>query len=184
MNDGIAGAHTVVILYSKNTPQAKWQKLEIYSAVWNEVEQSGGVCMVVRLDDSPLPPVLGHKVFGKLNVSDPNSYKKLLEDLCGAILSGKTASSVVLEAFKLESSNPFRRIRAEYFEDRPDLLAKTFSPPDAQKTGALEEMLPCFLEGSRGTGKSMLLLSLRARNFLARHKASGSGQKIFGFYAK
>ena len=30
----------------------------------------------------------------------------------------------------------------------------------------------------------MLLLSLRARNFLSRHKASGGGQKIFGFYLK
>jgi hypothetical protein len=184
MNDGIAGAHTVIIIYSKHTPQAKWQKLEIYSAVWNEVEQSGGVCMVVKLDETPLPPVLGPKVFGNLNVADPNSYKTILEKLCNAILSGKTASSLVLEAFKLESSNPFRRVRAEYFEDRPDLLAKTFSPPDAQKTGALEEMKPCFLEGSRGTGKSMLLLSLRARNFLSRHKTIGGGQKVFGFYLK
>lgn len=58
MNDGIADAHTVIILYSKHTPQAKWQKLGIYSAVWNEVAQSGGVCMVVRLDDSQIPPVL------------------------------------------------------------------------------------------------------------------------------
>ncbi len=45
-------------------------------------------------------------------------------------------------------------------------------------------MKPCFLEGSRGTGKSMLLLSLRARNFLARHKGIAGGQKVFGFYLK
>ncbi len=184
MNQGIADAHTVIILYSQHTPKAKWQNLEIKSAVWNEVAQSGGVCIVVKLDDSAIPPVLGPKVYGKLDVSDPRSYRKLLEDLCGAILPGKTASSLVSEAFRCESSNPFRRVRAEYFEDRPDLLAKTFAPPDALKTGALEEMKPCFLEGSRGTGKSMLLLSLRARNFLARHKANGSAYKIFGFYLK
>jgi hypothetical protein len=184
MNDGIADAHTVIIFYSQHTPQANWQKLEINSAVWNEIAQSGGVCVVVRLDDTPIPPILGPKVYGTVHVADDQSYRKLLEDLCNAILLGKTASSLVSEAFRCESSNPFRRVRAEYFEDRPDLLAKTFAPPDALKTGALEEMKPCFLEGSRGTGKSMLLLSLRARNFVARHKASGNGYRIFGFYLK
>ncbi|MCI0537347.1 MAG: toll/interleukin-1 receptor domain-containing protein [Verrucomicrobiales bacterium] len=184
MNEGIAEAHTVIILYSRHTPNANWQKLEINSAVWNEVAQAGGVCVVVKLDDSPMPPVLGRKLYGKVDASDPRSYRKLLEDLCGTILPGKTASSLVSDAFRCESSNPFRRVRAEYFEDRPDLLAKTFAPPDALKAGALEEMKPCFLEGSRGTGKSMLLLSLRARNFLSRHKANSSRYKILGFYLK
>ena len=140
--------------------------------------------MVVKLDDYASSASSWSKSIWESEAADPNSYKTILEKLCNAILSGKTASSLVLEAFKLESSNPFRRVRAEYFEDRPDLLAKTFSPPDAQKTGALEEMKPCFLEGSRGTGKSMLLLSLRARNFLSRHKTIGGGQKVFGFYLK
>src|SRR6266404_2189455 len=66
INDGIAEAHTVIILYSRHTPNANWQKLEINSAVWNEVAQSGGVCVVVRLDDTPIPPVLGRKVYGKV----------------------------------------------------------------------------------------------------------------------
>jgi hypothetical protein len=184
MNQGIADAHTVVIFYSQHTPNARWQNLEINAALWNEIAQSGGVCIVVRLDDSQIPPILGPKVYGKLDLNDPASYRKLLEDLCAAILPEKTASSLVSQAFKCDSSNPFRRVRAEYFEDRPDLLAKTFSPPDAQKTGALEDMKPCFLEGSRGTGKSMLLLSLRARNYLSRHKATASAHKIFGFYLK
>jgi hypothetical protein len=184
MNEGIADAHTVIILYSRSTPTANWQKLEINSAVWNEVAQSGGVCVVVKLDNSTIPPVLGRKVYGKVDVADPRSYRKLLEDLCSTILPARTASSLVSEAFRCESSNPFRRVRAEYFEDRPDLLAKTFAPPDALKAGALEEMKPCFLEGSRGTGKSMLLLSLRTRNILSRHKANGGVYKIFGFYLK
>lgn len=55
MNDGIADAHTVIIVHSKHTPRANWQKLEINSAVWNEVAQSGGVCVVVRLDETATP---------------------------------------------------------------------------------------------------------------------------------
>jgi hypothetical protein len=167
MNQGIAEAHTVIILFSRHTPDAKWQNLEINSALWNELEQNGGMCIVVRLDDTPIPPMLGPKVYGKLNTEDSDSYQKLLEDLCKAILRKETASSVISEAFRSESANPFRRLRAEFFEDRPDLHAKTFAPPDALKIGALEERQPCFLEGSRGTGKSMLLLSLRARNYFS-----------------
>lgn len=180
MNEGIANAHTVIILYSQYTASASWQKLEINSAVWNQVAQDGGVCIVIRLDDTKIPPILGPTVYGEVDFNDQASYWKLFEDLCKSILPAKTASSVVSEAFGSESRNPFRRIRAEYFEDRPDLLAKTFAPPDALKTGPMEEMLPCFLEGSRGTGKSMLLLSLRARNYLSRHKSNNT----FGFYLK
>ena len=45
-------------------------------------------------------------------------------------------------------------------------------------------MKPCFLEGSRGTGKSMLLLSLRARNRRLREQGMPSGSDVFGFYVK
>ena len=45
-------------------------------------------------------------------------------------------------------------------------------------------MKPCILEGSRGTGKSMLLLSLRARNFLLRRSSEKSAPQLFGFYLK
>lgn len=37
INKGVEDAHTIIILYSKHTPQASWQKLEINSAIWNEV---------------------------------------------------------------------------------------------------------------------------------------------------
>jgi hypothetical protein len=184
MNQGIADAHAVIILYSRHSHGAKWQLLEIHSAVWNQVAQDGGVCIVVRLDDSPIPPILGSKVYGELNPTDSSSYRNLLEALCKAILQERTASSVMSEAFRPESGNPFRRLRAEFFEDRPDLHAKAFASPDATKIGTLEEMQPCFLEGSRGTGKSMLLLSLRARNFLSRNKGGSNPRRIFGFYLK
>lgn len=184
MNQGIADAHTIIILYSKHTPKANWQKLEINAALWNELAQSGGTCIVVRLDDTAVPPLLGPKVYGTLETTNPSSFQKLIEDICRTILPDRTASSIVSEAFRVDSSNPFRRIRAEYFEDSPDLLAKTFAPPDSLKMGALEEMKPCFLEGSRGTGKSMLLLSLRARNFLSGHKERINPCKVFGFYLK
>ena len=168
MNEGIANAAAVIILFSKHTPDAKWQNLEIDAALWNQVAQSGGRCIVVRLDDTQLPPILGSRVFMELKPGDQDSLRKLVEDLCSALIGGQTASSIVAKAFTPNSKNPFRHLRAEFFENQPELHAKTFALPDAVKVGDLNDMKPCILEGSRGTGKSMLLLSLRARNFLLR----------------
>jgi len=185
MNESIAEAHTVIILFSKHSAGAAWQKLEMDAAVWNEVAQDGGGCIVVRLDDTQIPPLLGPKVYGTLQPDDPASLQELLEALCRVTLPKQTSSSIIAEALKPASKNPFRHLRAEFFENRPDLHAKAFAPPDALKVGALEEMKPCLLEGSRGTGKSMLLLSLRARNFLLRHKGTeGNSAHVFGFYLK
>lgn len=184
MNQGIAEAHTVIILFSVHSASAKWQQLEINSAVWSEVERTGGRCIVVRLDDTPVPPILGPKVYGRWDTSNAATFRSLVEGLCEAALRDRTASSIVAEALKADSKNPFRHLRAEFFEDRPDLHAKAFAPPDALKVGALEEMKPCFLEGSRGTGKSMLILSLRARNLLSRQPGTRSSLSVFGFYLK
>src|SRR5579862_8317233 len=184
INQGIADAHTVIVLFSRHSATATWQKLEIDSAVWSEIAQRGGRCIVVRLDDTDIPPTLGPKVYGKLDPNDRDGLRRLVEGICRVVLREPTASSVVAEAFRAHSANPFRHLRAEYFENRPDLHAKAFAPPDALKVGALDEMKPCFLEGSRGTGKSMLLLSLRARNYLLRHGNTSPEPSLFGFYLK
>ena len=184
MNESIAKAHTVVILFSQYSANAKWQQLEMNSALWNEIAQDGGRCIVLRLDQTPIPPLFGPKVYGHLNPNDGSSLGKAVDSISRVVLPKQTASSVVAEALRPTSSNPFRYLRAEFFENRPDLPARAFAPPDALTVGALEEMKPCFVEGSRGTGKSMLLLSLRTRNFALRHKTDGNDIRIFGFYVK
>jgi len=165
MSEGIADAAAVIILFSKHTATAKWQQFEIDATVWNHVAADGGQWIVVRLDDTPIPAILGPKVYGRLKPGDRASTKKLVEEICEVLFRGQTTSSLVAEAFRPDSRNPFRHLRAEFFENKPELHAKTFAAPEAIKVGTLEDMKPCILEGSRGTGKSMLLLSLRARNF-------------------
>lgn len=184
MDDGIAEAAAVIILLSRHSADAKWQKLEMAAALWNEVIKESGKCIVFRLDDAPIPPTLGPKVYGRLVRDDPESLKKAVESICSRLAGGASASSVVADAFGPDSKNPFRHLRAEFFENQPELHAKTFAAPDATKLGALEGMKPCILEGSRGTGKSMLLLSLRARNFLVRNSSEKAKPRRFGFYLK
>lgn len=185
MNDAITDAAFVVILFSRDTPDALWQKTEINAALWNELQQDGGRCIVVRLDDTPLPPLLGTRVYARLDPTDPASLQTVVEQICAATVDGSPASSIVSRAFRSDSTNPFRHLRAEFFEVEPELHARTFAPPEQIKVGALQDMKPCLLEGSRGTGKSMLLLSLRTRNLLLRQRSGKIGSLThFGFYLK
>jgi hypothetical protein len=184
MNDGIAQAHVVVILLSKHMLAATWQRLEINAAVWNEHAQKGARCLPVRLDNSPIPPLLGPKIFATLDARDANSMRQLVEGISAAAAAkSPSASLIVAEALQRTSHNPFRHLRAEFLENTPDLHARTFAPPDALTVGSLHEMKPSILEGSRGTGKSMLLLSLRARNYLRRHSSTDPAT-LYGFYLK
>jgi hypothetical protein len=150
MNEAIANAYMIIILYSKHSEKAKWQNLEIKSALWNEVEQSGGHCIVVPVEDVPIPPLLGSKVLlGKLYPDNSESVRNMVEKICRLAIPDKTSYAVVTEALAATSKNPFRHIRAEFFENRSDLIAKTFAPPDALKVASLEDIKPCLLEGSR-----------------------------------
>lgn len=181
MNNAIKESHTVIIIYSENTPDAAWQKLEIKAAVWNSVSH-GGTIIVLKLGSVELPPLLGPRLYASL---DDDTYRDTVQRLCSEITQQKSETSKINEALKKGSSNPFWRVRAEYFDEKdPRLLAKSFSPPDAAKIQMLEEMKPCFLEGSRGTGKTMLLLSLRARILSARVDSPKKISDIFGCYVR
>lgn len=181
MNESIANAHTVVIIFSNHTDTAVWQNKEINAAIWNETAQGGGKVIVLTLGTVILPPLLGLKLYGTL---DKPSYKATLQKLCTEIASSASATALVCEALKEGSTNPFWRVRAEYFEEMPKLLAEAFSPPVSAQVRLLEQMFPCFLEGSRGTGKTMLLLSLRARILAARSDSQTRLSDLFGIYVR
>jgi len=59
MNDAIANADTVIVVFSQHTQSAVWQKLEINAALWNELAQKGGKVIVVKHGGVTLPPLLG-----------------------------------------------------------------------------------------------------------------------------
>lgn len=182
MNNAIAEAHTVLILFSEHTDAAVWQRKEINAAVWNETAQDGGKVIVLKVGTvAKLPPLLGPKLYGAL---DPDQYKDTLQKLCTEIKSLDSATSLVCKVLGEGSENPFWRIRAEYFEEMPRLLAEAFSPPISAQFRLLEQMHPCFLEGSRGTGKTMLLLSLRARILAARSNSPVGLSQLFGIYVR
>ena len=64
INESIANAYIIIILLSKYSVKAKWQKFEIYTALWNELEQSGGQCIPVML----LQPIIVLKKSGNTEI--------------------------------------------------------------------------------------------------------------------
>ncbi len=181
INNAIQDSDTVIIIYSESTATAIWQKQEINAALWRAISQDEGQIIVLTLGAVTPTPLLGPKRYGSL---DDDDYQKTLQMLCSAINEQHSVAAPTPEGPNEDSPNPFRRVRAEYFDDKdPRLLADSFSPPEAAKIQAIEEMKPCFLEGSRGTGKTMLLLSLRARVLSARANSKKLGE-LFGCYVR
>lgn len=123
MNQGIAEAHTVIILFSKHTQNAKWQRMEMRSALWNEVEQNGGICIVVRLYETEIPPILGPKVYGWLDPTNPDSCQKVARRSLQGDITSKNSIFSHLRSIRSESVNPFRRLRAEFLR-----IAQTYTP--------------------------------------------------------
>ena len=138
--------------------------------------------IVVTKDGVQLPPLLSSLKRIIVDTSS-ESYRMALEGIAISLGAHLRPESAIVDRLDSSPSNPFWRIRAEYYSKYPDQLASVFFQPEAQKWMAFQEMHPTILEGSRGTGKTMLLMALRARNYVAsRRKLTENRWKIFGFY--
>lgn len=184
VSSSLRQAEMVIILLSKNTETARWQKREIDVAISSEIERDKPLCIVLRLDDTPIPELLGHKRHARLDIHNTASVDMVVKEICDAAAINLDASKLYAKALRNDSANPFRSLRAEQLKDSPKLHARTFASLENDKMAALENIKPCIVEGSRGTGKSMLLLSLRARNYQTRNEGLASRFRIFGFYIK
>lgn len=193
MNCSLENSDFIIILHSQHTQQANFQNAEINAVVASSIADEARKYIVIRLDDTSLPALLRIKKYIRLDKTDDSSYAQCIKELCqfmhGDDNTNANAPRIISTALDASKNNPFRHLRAEHFESSPDPdeIVKAFAPPESTKMGLLEGPHPCFIEGPRGTGKSMLLLSLRARNFIRRHPTS-EGQKnavpIFAFYLK
>lgn len=189
MNDSIESADYRLILVSPATEHARFQRAEKDASIVRDITRNENRTTIIRVKDANLGPLESAKRYIPLaNPADESQYNRCLQEIVNMIERNQNRSSVtkiVAAAFKIERHNPFKRIRAEYFDDSSDLM-KVFAAPDPVRAAALEEQPPCFLEGPRGTGKSMLLLSLRARNYFQKHADLPPQEKyrVFGIYLK
>lgn len=87
------------------------------------------------------------------------------------------------------SKNPFRRIRAEYFENDFS-LAQAFADPERERYELVRSRTPLFIFGGRGSGKTMLLKSLTPEVLISRFRVNTfkevrqNGVDFFGIYLR
>src|SRR6266496_6635742 len=62
MNESLETADIIIFLHSKATKTAKWQRKELTAAICQETHRGDASLVVLRVDDSPLPPLLAPKV--------------------------------------------------------------------------------------------------------------------------
>ena len=84
------------------------------------------------------------------------------------------------------SDNPFRRVRAEHFENI-STLARSYSEPEAARYERVVETKPVLLEGGRGSGKTMTLKSMLPLALVSRRGGTTldeTNAPYFGVYLR
>ena len=106
-------------------------------------------------------------------------------------LKGEEEEDAKVLLTKIESSespNPFRRVRAEFFQDDYKLIALAFAEPEKEKYDMIREPKPILILGGRGSGKTMILKSLTPEVVISRLNVNTyqdvrkRGINLFGIY--
>ena len=129
-----------------------------------------------------LPAITGFRFY--------EDYEKGLQELIKFLKEeeGESAKELLTKIESPESSNPFRRVRAEFFKEDYKLLALAFAEPEKEKYEMLQEFRPVIIFGGRGSGKTMLLKSLTPQVVISRlsvntfQDAKKKGINFLGIY--
>ena len=126
--------------------------------------------------------MLQDKLFSRF---DDKEYDEALSNLVESLTSSETSEKLFSEIFDVENQNPFWRIRAENFTDAVTFV-NLFEDPEKTYDQMISSK-PTFIEGGRGSGKTMLLKSVRAPFITSIHSVkSFNDPKIpyFGVYQR
>lgn len=183
----------LIPILSTHSLSSKWCQKELKVAIIKEIEESAfKVVPIVKEGEDweklcdQMPPELRGALRDKhMARFDADRYEEAFKDLV-KVLGGDTSPEDVYDEIEdSKARNPFRRVRAEHFEG-PEIFAKLFAEP-TQDYDKIVSPKPTFIEGSRGSGKTMILKSLQARFAVRRKKATSlEGAKIpyFGVYCR
>lgn len=164
----IGTSDVLVAMISKNSIKSKWCKKELAIAIVQEVEESNFKVIPVILPGEnfeelrkqmnvELSSALRDKKFSRFDIKP---YDDAFKDLITALSPVESSAKLYAEISSQFAKNPFWRVRAEHFSDSTKFI-HLFEDPEM----VYDQMMstkPTLILGGRGSGKTMLLRSVRA----------------------
>lgn len=158
----------LVGVITKNSVDSAWCQKELSVAIVKEIENppfrlipliptSENYEEIKKQMPIGIFTMLQDKLFSRF---DDKVYYEAISHLVESLTPSETSEILFSEIFDIENQNPFWRIRAENFTDAMTFV-NLFDNPET----TYEQMIsskPTFIEGGRGSGKTMLLKSVRA----------------------
>ncbi len=190
----IGTSNFLIPILSANSVESNWVKKELGVAIIKEIEEDEfKVIPVVKEEESwdrlleKLPTELREALRDKFMARfGTEPYEEAFRKLLHSLTPSPDPNEVYSKIQGKESDNPFRRVRAEYFED-VNLLARSFTEPEQARYNSIIEVKPTLIEGGRGSGKTMILKSLQAQIAMQRlnkQSFSETGLTYFGVYCR
>ena len=177
----------LLAVLSPHSVNSNWVQKELEGAVVREIEETDFKVIPIFKEACQLPTGLNQALREKYKVQfDNKQYDMALREIVGALSAPNDVRALYSEFQSPSSDNPFRRVRAEHFENI-GTLARSYSEPEASRYERIVETKPVILEGGRGSGKTMTLKSMLPQALVSRfgrRKLDETNVRYFGVYLR
>ncbi len=177
----------LLAVLSPDAVKSNWVKKELAGAVIREIEEPGFKVIPIIKEGCQLPTALRQAIRDKYQARfDEKDHDVVTREILEALSAANDPRMLYSESQGPRSGNPFRRVRAEYFESIRT-LARSYSEPEAARYERIVETKPVILEGGRGSGKTMTLKSMLLQALLSRFRRQTLDEtniSYFGVYLR
>jgi hypothetical protein len=115
INQGLANCTHLLVLWSRHSATSNWVQRELYSTISRAIESGAPTVIVVRLDDTAVPPLLADIRYIRYHCGSEEDRRNLVFAVAGRDASGSLIRSVVKKYYEV--------IRSAEREDTFGLIA-------------------------------------------------------------
>ena len=183
----IATVEFLLAILSPHSVKSNWVKKELAGALIREIDEPGFKVIPIFKERCQLPTGLRQALRDKYQAQfSGNQYDVVIREIVGSLSAPIDTGALYSEFQSPTSDNPFRRVRAEHFENL-STLARSYSEPEAARYERIVETKPVFIEGGRGSGKTMTLKSMLPQALVSRFsraRLDETNAPYFGVYIR
>ena len=183
----IGAVNFLLAVLSPHSVRSNWVKKELAVAVVREIEEPDFKVIPIIKEQCQIPENLKQALRDKHQARfNGKQYDVVIKDIMRALSLPNDAGDLYADFQGPTSDNPFRRVRAEHFENI-STLARSYSEPEAARYERIVETKPVLLEGGRGSGKTMTLKSMLPQALVSRRRRTTLDETnvpYFGVYLR